>query len=440
MNSDNFCRVQGFDPARLATIGPALQTFVDGGELAGIVTLTSRGGEIVQIGTIGWRDIETQDPMRPDTLFRIASMTKPITSVAALMLIEQGKIALDDPISRWVPELANLRVLRAADGPLHDTELLQRAITVEDLLTHRSGLAYAPFSEGPLKQAYEMALGDPGMNHLTVDQWLAALGTLPLAYQPGQRFHYSHSSDVLGFLIGRVEGKPFRQVLQEQIFEPLGMSDTDFWIPLEKRGRLASLYKFDQQSDRLVKVELELYDKPPAYTPGGGGLISTASDYHQFARMLLAGGALDRVRLLQPETVRMMQTNRLTEAQRQYSFVGMPLWRKSGFGLGLSIAEDLVDNPYACGAPGAVTWPGLYGTWWQADPVNDLIMIYLIQHQVPVSANSGSTMAKGVAASGRRALPVYQQGTYAALLDGPSLQARLPGSVESNKGHPREKL
>jgi CubicO group peptidase (beta-lactamase class C family) len=438
MTSDNFCRVQGFDPARLANIGPALQTFVDGGELAGIVTLTSRRGEIVQTGTIGWRDIETKDPMRPDTLFRIASMTKPITSAAALMLIEQGKVALDDPISRWIPELANTLVLRAADGPLDDTEPLQRAITVEDLLTHRSGLAYAPFSEGPLKSAYETALGDPGMNHMSVDQWLAALGTLPLAYQPGIRFHYSHSTDVLGFLIGRVEGKPFRQVLRELIFEPLGMGDTDFWMPFEKRSRLASLYRYDQQAGQLVKVKLELYDEPPAYTPGGGGLLSTAADYHQFARMLLGGGALDRVRLLQPETVRMMQTNRLTEAQRQYSFVGMPLWRKSGFGLGLSIAEDLVDNPYACGAPGAVTWPGLYGTWWQVDPVNDLIMIYLIQHQVPVSANSGSTMAKGVGASGRRALPVYQQGIYAALLDGPLLQTRQAEYIESNKNNSRE--
>jgi CubicO group peptidase (beta-lactamase class C family) len=334
------------------------------------------------------------------------------------MLIEQGKIALDDPISPWVPELANLRVLRAADGPLNDTEPSQRAITVEDLLTHRSGIAYAPFSEGPLKQAYERTLGDPRMNRLTVDEWLAALGTLPLAFQPGQRFHYGHSTDVLGFLIGRVEGKPFRQVLQERIFAPLGMVDTDFWLPHEKRSRLATLYRYDEEADRLAKVELEMYDEPPSYTPGGGGLISSATDYHRFARMLLGGGALDGVRWLRPETVRLMQTNRLTDAQRQIPFVGMPLWQKSGFGLGLSIAEDLIDNPYGCGALGSITWPGVYGTWWQADPVHDLIMIYLIQHQVPVSANAGSTIATGVGAAGRRALPVYQRGIYAALQDG----------------------
>ncbi len=428
MTSDAFCRAHGFDPAKLAMVRPALQAFVDSGELAGIVTLTSRGREIVQQEAIGWSDIDTHTPMRPDTLFRIASMTKPITSAAALMLMEEGKIALAEPISRWIPELANPRVLREATGPLHDTAPAQRAITIEDLLTHRSGIAYAPFSEGPLKQAYESALGDPGMNRMSVDAWLAALGALPLAYQPGERFHYGHSSDVLGFLIGRVEGKPFRQVLQERIFAPLGMVDTDFWLPREKRSRLASLYRYDEKAGRLVKVELEMYDEPPAYTPGGGGLVSSAADYHRFARMLLEGGALDGARLLRPETVRLMQTNRLTDAQRAVPFAGMPLWRKSGFGLGLSIAEDMVDNPYSYGAPGSVTWPGIFGTWWQADPANDLVMIYLIQHQVPVSAHSGSTIATGRGAAGRRALPVYQRGVYAALQNGLGLAEQGPAA------------
>ena len=417
MTSDAISPARGFDPAKLAEVGPALQEFVDRGELAGVVTLTSRGGEIVRADALGWCDIESNAPMRSDTLFRIASMTKPITSVAALMLIEEGRMTLDDPIARWVPELANVRVLRDPAGPLHDTVPAQRAITIEDLLTHRSGIAYAFFSEGPLKPAYERALGDPAMNRSTPDQWLAALGTLPLAYQPGERFHYGHSTDVLGFLVGRVEDKPFRQVLQERIFGPLGMADTDFWLPRDKRTRLASLYRYDEAAGGLAKVEPEMYDSPPAYTPGGGGLISSASDYHRFARMLLDEGACDGGRLLRPETVRLMRTNRLTPAQREVPFAGMPLWQKSGFGLGLSIAEDPIDNPYACGAPGSITWPGIFGTWWQADPAHDLIMIYLIQHQVPVSAGSGATIATGRGAAGRRALPVYQRETYAALLD-----------------------
>lgn len=420
MTFESFGRARGLDRGALAAVRPALQAFVDGGELAGIVTLTSWRGEIVQAEAIGWSDIDAGVPMQPDTLFRIASMTKPVTSVAALMLVEQGRIALDDPIARWVPELADLRVLRDAAGPLDDSLPARRAITVEDLLTHRAGIAYAPFSEGPLKQAYEAALGDPGINRSSVDAWLAALGTLPLAYQPGERFHYGHSSDVLGFLIGRVEGRPFRDVLRDRIFAPLGMADTDFWLPEPKRSRLASLYGFDEGTGRLAKIELEMYDAPPAYTPGGGGLISSAPDYHRFARMLLGEGALDGVRLLRPETVRLMRTNRLTDAQRLVPFAGMPLWQKNGFGLGLSIAEDSTDNPYACGAPGSMTWPGIFGTWWQADPVNDLVMIYLVQHQVPVSAHSGSTIATGRGAAGRRALPVYQHGIYAALQGAPT--------------------
>jgi CubicO group peptidase (beta-lactamase class C family) len=193
------------------------------------------------------------------------------------------------------------------------------------------------------------------------------------------------------------------------------MTDTDFWVAPERRNRLAEVYAYDPGTDRLNKVELEMYDTPPAYTPGGGGLISTAPDYHRFARMLLNGGELDGARLLQPETVRLMRTNRLTPAQRKVPFAGMPIWEKSGFGLGVSVVEDPVDNIYGCGRAGAMNWPGIYGTWWQADPAEDLVLLYFIQHQVPVSPSSAPTIATGRGAAGRKALPIFQHGVYAAI-------------------------
>lgn len=404
-----------FDRSALTAVRRELQSYVDRGELAGVVTLVSQGDEIIAIDALGWRDIQAHAAMQPDTLFRIASMTKPITSVAAMMLVEQGKLDLHDPITRWIPELAQRRVLRPGAADLDDTEPAEREITVEDLMTHRSGIAYGFFSEEPLKSAYEQALGDPAMNRLTPDAWLAALGSLPLAYQPGNRFHYGHSTDVLGFLIGRIEGRPYRDVLREQVLAPLGMSDTDFWLPPEKRDRLASVYEYDPDRARLSKVDLPMYDAPPAYTPGGGGLISTAPDYHRFARMLLNEGEFEGTRLLRPETVRQMRVNRLTAAQRTLTFAGMPIWQKSGFGLGVSVVEDPVDNIYGCGRAGAMTWPGIYGTWWQADPAEDLVLVYLVQHRVPVSATSAATLATGRGAAGRRALPLFQHGVYAAL-------------------------
>jgi CubicO group peptidase (beta-lactamase class C family) len=404
-----------FSSAKLVAIRPELQKFVNRGEIAGIVTLVSHRGKIVSADALGWSNLEEHLPMQQDTLFRIASMTKPITSVAALMLIEEGKLALDAPVTKWVPELGCRRVLKDPAGPLDDTVPAHREITIEDLMTHRSGISYGFLCDGPIKAAYDEALDDPAMNHLTPDEWFAGLGRLPLLCQPGERFQYGQSSDVLGFLIGRVEGKPFREVLRERIFAPLGMPDTDFWLPQAKRQRLASVYRYDAKLDRLAKVDMPMYDEPPAYTPGGSGLISSAPDYHRFARMLLNEGVLDGVRLLKPETVRLMRTNRLTPEQRKLPFLGMPLWQKSGFGLGFALVEDPIDNVYGCGRAGSMNWPGIFGTWWQADPVEDIVMLYFIQHQVPVTAASGATIATGRGAAGRRGLPIFQHGVYAAL-------------------------
>ncbi|HEY8003845.1 MAG TPA: serine hydrolase domain-containing protein, partial [Phenylobacterium sp.] len=218
----------GFMQAGLEPIRPALQAVVDAGDLSGFVTLIWRKGEVVQVEAIGLRDVEAGLPMTRDTLFRIASMTKPVTSIAALMLLEEGKLRLEDPITRWLPEFADMQVLKDAAGPVEDTYPSPRDITVEDLMTHRAGLAYAFTSVGPIAQAHEDRLGPPLGGSVTPDAWLAALGSLPLSYPPGDRFHYSHATEVLGYLVARIEGKPLGQVLKDRIFTPLGMEDTDF--------------------------------------------------------------------------------------------------------------------------------------------------------------------------------------------------------------------
>ncbi|HVI33623.1 serine hydrolase domain-containing protein [Phenylobacterium sp.] len=404
----------GFKPEGLAQIPAALQGFVDQGSLSGAVTLLWRKGEVAQVNTVGQRDIAGGKPMERDTLFRIASMTKPVTSVAALMLIEEGKLRLEDPITKWMPEFSDMQVLKDATGPVEDTYPAPRDITVEDLFTHRAGLAYAFTSQGPIAHAHEERLGPPLGTPLTPDGWLAALGSLPLSYPPGERFHYSHATEVLGFLVARIEGKPLGQVLQERIFGPLGMTETSFWLAPEKRDRLARLYRLDPGG--LKDVSFPHSDTPEAFEAGGGGLISKADDYLKFARMLLGRGEVDGVRLLKPETVELMTQNRLTEAQRQIPFLGMPFWTAQGFGLGVSMILDPANlGFFGAGAAGSFGWPGAFGTWWQADPANELVAIYLIQDSMPLGPEAVTQMANQDRPTGRMALPMFQQLVYGAL-------------------------
>ena len=406
----------GFSSDGLATIPAALQPVIDAGDLSGFVTLLWRKGETAQVNTLGWRDVEAKAPMTRDTLFRIASMTKPITSVAALMLLEEGKLRLDDPITKWMPEFKDLRVLKDAAGPLDATVPAERDITVDDLMTHRSGLAYAFTSIGPIAQAYEKALGSPLGTHLTPDEWLAALGTLPLSYQPGERFHYSHATEVLGFLVGRVAGTGYRDFIMQRILKPLGMDDTDFWCPPEKRNRMAKLYRINPKTDAMEDVSLPHLPGPPEFCAGGGGLISTADDYLQFARMMLNGGELDGVRYLKPETIALMRQNRLSDAQRQVPFMGIPFWLGQVFGLGVSVITDPEKQAWmGAGSEGSFGWPGAFGTWWQADPQEDMVMLYLIQNSMPLEPEAAAQLATGQRMGGRAALPVFQKLTYAAL-------------------------
>jgi CubicO group peptidase (beta-lactamase class C family) len=406
----------GLSAEALAQIPPALQAVVDAGDLSGFVTLVWRKGEVAQVNTVGWRDVATKTPMTRDTLFRIASMTKPVTSIAALMLMEEGRLRLEDPVTQWLPEFANMQVLKDPTGPVGDTYPAPRDITVEDLMTHRSGLAYGFTSIGPIAHAYEERLGPPLGTPHTPDRWLTALGALPLTYPPGERFHYSHATEVLGFLVARIEGKPFGQVLQERIFGPLGMTDTFFWCPPEKRDRLAKLYRAPPEGGPLEDVSFPHPPSPPAFEAGGGGLISTADDYLKFARMMLGKGEVDGVRLVKPETIELMTANRLTDAQREIPFMGIPFWLGQGFGLGVSVITDPEKQAWmGAGSKGAFGWPGAFGTWWQADPAEDMVMIYLIQNSMPLGPEAAAELATGQRLGGRAALPVFQKLVYSAL-------------------------
>ena len=218
--------MNGEDP-----IKTAVEAVVNDGALAGAVTLVWRGGKVIQSASIGWRDLESRLPVERSTLFRIASMTKPITSLAALMLFEEGRFTLDEPITRWAPEFSQIRVLRSPTGPLDQTEPAQRPITFDDLLTHRSGLTYGSLHSDPIVEAYDQALGSAVDSELSPDDWIARIAALPLIDQPGAGFHYGNSTDLLGLLLARIEGVPLSQLLKRRIFDPLGMKDTGFTVP-----------------------------------------------------------------------------------------------------------------------------------------------------------------------------------------------------------------
>ena len=273
------------------------------GDPPGLVVLIWRNSEIFD-AALGLRVVEESLPMRRDTIFRIASMTKPITSALIMMLMEEGKLRLNDPAVNWAPELANRRVLKDPEGPIDDTYPSPREITIEDLLTHRSGLAFDFSASGPIAAAYRTTLE----NSIAFgpDEFLEALATLPLCFAPGERWRYSESTNVLGVLAGRIAGKPFRDVLRDRILEPLGMKDTDFWVPPEKSGRLARVYSLDPRTGVLAPTPVWPRDAVPKFCSGGGGLVSTADDYLKFARMMLGRGEADGVRLLKPETVAVM--------------------------------------------------------------------------------------------------------------------------------------
>lgn len=368
-----------------------LQKYVDAGNLAGVVASVWQRGRLMESACVGVRDLAARDPMRSDCIFRIASMTKPITSVVAMMLVEEGRFALTDPITRFAPEFSDMRVLCSPSGDIEQTEPAHRLITFEDLLTHRAGFTYGPFHHAPLAKAYEVLGGDID-SHLTPDEWISRLASLPLVQQPGAGLHYGHATDLLGLLLARIEDAPLADVFQRRLFGPLGMVDTGFTVAPSKANRAAGLVGFDA-AGKLTPLTVCPGGSTVAFRPenmsfvsGGQGLWSTMTDYSRFARLFSENGVVDGVRILRPETLRLMTTNRLTPVQRTHSNVGgLPLFA-SGHGFGLGVA--VVMEPAHClatlcrGGVGTVSWPGGFGGFWQADPTNGVVMVFLCHNMV----------------------------------------------------------
>ncbi len=391
----------------------SIREVCDAGLLAGAVTVVWQRGELLQVNEIGYRDIDAGLPMRRDTLFRIASMTKPVTVAAVMSLVDEGKLALKDPVVRWAPELADVRVLDDPHGPLDRTHPARRAILIEDLLTHTSGLAYAFSVSGPISKAYMRLPFNQGP-----DAWLSELAKLPLVHQPGERVTYSHAIDLLGVIASRIDAKPFYQVLDDRVLGPAGMPDTGFFASAEARRRAATMYRLTDEHELQHGVMGPPHIEPPSFCNAGGGLWSTADDYLRFVRMLLGDGTVDGVRVLSPESARLMRTDRLTDEHKRHNFLGAPYWVGRGFGLNLSVVTDPEKSAplFGPGGLGTFSWPGAYGTWWQADPSADLILLYLIQNLPDLTVDAATAVAGNTSlAKLRTAQPKFVRRTYQAL-------------------------
>jgi CubicO group peptidase (beta-lactamase class C family) len=372
----------GFDAARLSRIQGHFDAYVDDGRLAGWLAVVSRFGRVVQVASGGLRDLETGLPVEPDTRWRIYSMTKPVTSVAAMMLYEEGRLQLTDPVSRYIPAFADVRVYSRGSSLKPLTVPAIEPVRVWHLLTHTAGLTYGFHHAHPVDAMYRAAGFDwgtpPGMDLAACCDAFAAL---PLVFQPGTEWNYSVSTDVLGRVVEVVSGRPLDRFLAERVLGPLGMGDTAFWADDD---RLAALYSPDPRTGRAVRNEAldRAARRPPTYLSGGGGLVSTAADYHRFTRMLLDGGALDGVRLLGTRTVDYMVRNHLPGGADLEAF-GRPLFAETpfggvGFGLGVSVVLDPVRGRSLCSA-GEYAWGGAASTAFWVDPAEQIIGLFFTQ-------------------------------------------------------------
>ncbi len=370
----------GLSETRLRRMHDVMAGHVDSGQLPGILTLVSRRNE-VHIEAYGTLTAGGSVPMRRDTLFRIASITKPITAAAAMILVEECRLRLDEPVDRLLPELANRRVLKALDGPVNDTVPAKRSITLRDLLTFKLGIGAIMAMPGtyPIQKAMDEAGVAPGPNPLLFgpDEVMQRFGSLPLVHQPGEGFLYHSGSDILGVLIARATGQSLEAFLRARIFEPLGMKDTGFSVPAEKLDRLATAYQSDIRTGKLKVFDEArggVWSRPPAFESGGGGLVSTVDDYHAFCRMMLNKGKLGRERILSRPAIELMTADHLTPEQKASARIFFEDNSTWGFGLAINTRRDDL-----CTVPGRFGWNGGYGTSAYSDPTEDLIGILMTQ-------------------------------------------------------------
>jgi CubicO group peptidase (beta-lactamase class C family) len=372
---------RGFDPAGVNRLCSVIEAHVAEGRIPGATLLMTRHGETVERAFGHQRPAQGAQatPMAIDTIFRIYSMTKPVVSVAVMMMAEQGRFLISDPVAKYLPELANVQVgveTIGADGkPTLQLEPCRAPMTIQDLLRHTAGLTYGIFGESTLvKQAYrESGVESSRVNNA---EMVAKLATLPLALQPGTCWEYSRATDVLGALLERVSGQTLDVHLQEMIFGPLGMVDTGFWIPEAQQHRAAEAFDVDPVTG--AKVRLIDVSRPPVFLSGGGGLVSTARDYLRFARMLHHGGALDGTRLLSRKTIDFMASDHLAGMPGAMS--GPMYLPGPGYGFGLGFAVRTAQGgPFTAGSVGEFNWSGLAGTYFWIDPAEDLIAIWLMQ-------------------------------------------------------------
>jgi CubicO group peptidase (beta-lactamase class C family) len=373
----------GFSSERLERLHALIQDEVDGKQLAGAITLLARHGKVVDFRIYGKRDLATGAPMTRDTIFRDYSMTKPVTGVAMMILYEEGKWLPDDPISKYIPEFAHLKVYKGLDAS--DKMILvdpDHAPTMRELMSHTAGFGYGRSGVAPVDAMYtDLKV----MQSKNLEEMVGKLAQIPLYYQPGKGWMYSASMDIEGYIVEKLSGQSLPDFMRDHIFTPLGMKDAGFYVPAEMRKRFATNYRFNAAQKAIVADPTENgiptdYTEQPTMASGGGGLVSTIDDYYRFASMLAKGGVLNGKRILAPSTVRLMTTNHVPDAILTGEFgIGKSVMRP-GFGYGYNCAV-IFDPPKANLSDGAGTffWDGAAGTWFWVDPTNDVVFVAMIQ-------------------------------------------------------------